>query len=67
MEIKSPQQVADMGIAKYNSECRSIVMEYSGEWEVNIKLVLLVTWSCKSCDTITRLYMLFYDVHVYLK
>ena len=35
LEIKSPQQVADMGIAKYNAECRSIVMKYSGEWEVS--------------------------------
>ena len=59
MEIKSPQQVADMGIAKYNAECRSIVMEYSGEWEVNIKLALLFTSSCKSCDTITLLIILF--------
>jgi len=36
LEIKSPQQVADMGIAKYNAECRSIVMEYSGEWETTV-------------------------------
>jgi len=36
LEIKSPQQVADMGIAKYNAECRSIVMKYSGEWETTV-------------------------------
>ena len=27
------QEVLDMGIAKYNAECRKIVMRYSKEWE----------------------------------
>ncbi|KAL2919614.1 isoleucine--tRNA ligase [Polyrhizophydium stewartii] len=31
--IKGPGDVAAMGIAKYNAECRSIVMKYAGEWE----------------------------------
>lgn len=28
-----------MGIAKYNAECRAIVMRYSSEWEKTIKRV----------------------------
>lgn len=31
--IKGPEDVAKMGVAAYNKECRSIVMRYSGEWE----------------------------------
>ncbi|XP_044012686.1 isoleucine--tRNA ligase, cytoplasmic [Aphidius gifuensis] len=31
--IKGPEDVAKMGIANYNKECRSIVMRYAGEWE----------------------------------
>ncbi|CAG0912846.1 unnamed protein product [Notodromas monacha] len=31
--IKTPQQVAEMGIAKYNEECRKIVMRYAKDWE----------------------------------
>lgn len=30
--ITGKQDVMDMGIAKYNEECRSIVMRYQGEW-----------------------------------
>jgi isoleucyl-tRNA synthetase len=33
LDIKSRQDVMDMGIDKYNEECRSIVMRYSKEWE----------------------------------
>merc|ERR1719370_441966 len=32
--IKGPDDVAKMGIAAYNAECRKIVMRYSKEWEV---------------------------------
>lgn len=32
-DIKSRQEVLDMGIDKYNEECRSIVMRYSKDWE----------------------------------
>ena len=32
-DIKSRQEVLDMGIGRYNEECRSIVMRYSKEWE----------------------------------
>lgn len=32
--IKCPQDVLEMGIDKYNSECRKIVMRYASEWEV---------------------------------
>lgn len=35
--IKGPEDVAKMGIAEYNKQCRSIVMRYSNEWEVEIK------------------------------
>ncbi|XP_015515229.2 isoleucine--tRNA ligase, cytoplasmic [Neodiprion lecontei] len=31
--IKGPDDVAKMGIANYNKECRSIVMRYASEWE----------------------------------
>jgi isoleucyl-tRNA synthetase len=31
--IKGPEDVAKMGIEKYNAECRSIVTRYSKEWE----------------------------------
>ena len=32
--IKGPEDVAAMGIAEYNKQCRSIVMRYSSDWEV---------------------------------
>ncbi|CAK8675951.1 unnamed protein product [Clavelina lepadiformis] len=35
--IKGPEDVAKMGIAEYNRQCRSIVMRYSAEWEVITK------------------------------
>jgi isoleucyl-tRNA synthetase len=31
--IKSPEDVAKIGIAAYNAECRAIVMRYASEWE----------------------------------
>jgi len=31
--IKTPEDVAAMGIKKYNQLCRDIVMRYSGEWK----------------------------------
>ncbi|XP_070558772.1 isoleucine--tRNA ligase, cytoplasmic-like [Ptychodera flava] len=31
--IKGPDDVAKMGIEKYNAECRKIVMRYSKEWQ----------------------------------
>ncbi|CRL07911.1 CLUMA_CG020964, isoform A [Clunio marinus] len=31
--IKGPDDVAKMGIAAYNNECRKIVMRYAGDWE----------------------------------
>lgn len=31
--IKGPADVAKMGIAAYNSECRKIVMRYASEWQ----------------------------------
>ncbi|XP_013398434.1 isoleucine--tRNA ligase, cytoplasmic isoform X2 [Lingula anatina] len=34
--IKGPEDVAKMGIAAYNAECRKIVMRYSKEWEENV-------------------------------
>ncbi|CAG9854391.1 unnamed protein product [Phyllotreta striolata] len=33
LNIKGPDDVMRMGIAKYNEECRKIVMRYSDEWE----------------------------------
>lgn len=32
--IKGPEDVARMGIDKYNDECRKIVMRYASDWEV---------------------------------
>ncbi|XP_062400716.1 isoleucine--tRNA ligase, cytoplasmic [Sardina pilchardus] len=34
--IKGPEDVAKMGIAEYNKQCRNIVMRYSNEWEVSV-------------------------------
>uniref|UniRef100_A0A8C2TLZ3 Isoleucine--tRNA ligase, cytoplasmic n=1 Tax=Coturnix japonica TaxID=93934 RepID=A0A8C2TLZ3_COTJA len=34
--IKGPEDVAKMGIAEYNNQCRGIVMRYSKEWEFNV-------------------------------
>ncbi|XP_011866272.1 PREDICTED: isoleucine--tRNA ligase, cytoplasmic [Vollenhovia emeryi] len=34
--IKGPDDVAEMGIAAYNQECRSIVMRYAQEWQTII-------------------------------
>uniref|UniRef100_A0A8C3F7E3 isoleucine--tRNA ligase n=1 Tax=Chrysemys picta bellii TaxID=8478 RepID=A0A8C3F7E3_CHRPI len=33
--IKGPEDVAKMGIAEYNNQCRGIVMRYSTEWRVS--------------------------------
>ncbi|XP_039230249.1 isoleucine--tRNA ligase, cytoplasmic [Drosophila yakuba] len=33
LNIKGPEDVAKMGIASYNAECRKIVMRYADEWE----------------------------------
>ena len=38
-DIKSRQDVLDMGIDVYNEECRSIVMRYSKEWETIVKRI----------------------------
>uniref|UniRef100_A0A665UCE5 Isoleucine--tRNA ligase, cytoplasmic n=1 Tax=Echeneis naucrates TaxID=173247 RepID=A0A665UCE5_ECHNA len=35
--IKGPDDVAKMGIAQYNKECRNIVMRYSNEWETSVR------------------------------
>uniref|UniRef100_A0A8D3AS32 Isoleucine--tRNA ligase, cytoplasmic n=1 Tax=Scophthalmus maximus TaxID=52904 RepID=A0A8D3AS32_SCOMX len=35
--IKGPEDVAKMGIAEYNKQCRNIVMRYSNEWENSVK------------------------------
>ncbi|KAG8436243.1 hypothetical protein GDO86_007368 [Hymenochirus boettgeri] len=34
--IKGPEDVAKMGIAEYNKQCRAIVMRYSQEWEISV-------------------------------
>ncbi|XP_031424331.1 isoleucine--tRNA ligase, cytoplasmic [Clupea harengus] len=34
--IKGPDDVAKMGIAEYNKQCRNIVMRYSNEWEASV-------------------------------
>nr|XP_061813805.1 isoleucine--tRNA ligase, cytoplasmic-like isoform X1 [Nerophis lumbriciformis] len=36
LDIKGPDDVAKMGIAEYNKQCRNIVMRYSHEWEVSV-------------------------------
>ncbi|KAL4710929.1 hypothetical protein ACJJTC_017894 [Scirpophaga incertulas] len=36
LNIKGPDDVAKMGIHKYNAECRKIVMKYANEWETII-------------------------------
>lgn len=37
LDIKGPADVAKMGIAAYNSECRKIVMRYSTEWRTTVE------------------------------
>nr|DBA18306.1 TPA: hypothetical protein GDO54_016571 [Pyxicephalus adspersus] len=34
--IKGPEDVAKMGIAEYNKQCRGIVMRYSQDWEISV-------------------------------
>ncbi|KAJ1344418.1 hypothetical protein BSLG_000978 [Batrachochytrium salamandrivorans] len=34
--VERPADVAAMGIAKYNAECRAIVMTYANEWEATV-------------------------------
>ncbi|XP_027691620.1 isoleucine--tRNA ligase, cytoplasmic [Vombatus ursinus] len=34
--IRGPEDVAKMGIAEYNRQCRGIVMRYAAEWKVTI-------------------------------
>lgn len=34
LNIRGPDDVAKMGIAAYNGECRKIVMRYANEWEL---------------------------------
>lgn len=36
LDIKSKDDVMNMGIANYNAECRAIVMRYSTEWRQTI-------------------------------
>lgn len=36
LKITDRQQVLDMGIGKYNEECRAIVMKYSSQWEKTV-------------------------------
>lgn len=36
LKIQDRQQVLDMGIDKYNAECRAIVMRYSNEWKETV-------------------------------
>lgn len=33
LNIRGPEDVARMGIAAYNGECRKIVMRYANEWQ----------------------------------
>ena len=40
--ITGPDDVAKMGIDKYNDECRKIVMRYSGDWEVSDLMTVLL-------------------------
>ncbi|VDP12826.1 unnamed protein product [Onchocerca flexuosa] len=35
--IKGPKDVLELGIDKYNAECRNIVMRYSSEWENTVE------------------------------
>lgn len=37
LEITGREDVMRMGIDKYNAECRSIVMRYSGEWRSTVE------------------------------
>ncbi|KOC69966.1 Isoleucine--tRNA ligase, cytoplasmic [Habropoda laboriosa] len=39
LDIKGPDDVAKMGIANYNKECRNIVMKYATEWEIIVSRI----------------------------
>nr|CAG8515218.1 3756_t:CDS:10 [Entrophospora candida] len=39
LNIKSKDDVLAMGIDKYNEECRSIVMRYSGAWQTTVERI----------------------------
>ncbi|PKI82307.1 Ils1p [Malassezia vespertilionis] len=37
--VSGKQDILDMGIAKYNAECRAIVMRYQAEWRATVERV----------------------------
>ncbi|KAL0587483.1 hypothetical protein ABG067_002779 [Albugo candida] len=39
LNIKTKEQVLEMGIDKYNNECRGIVTRYTKEWEITVKRI----------------------------
>lgn len=39
LNITGPEDVAKMGIASYNAECRKIVMRYAGEWRTTVERI----------------------------
>jgi isoleucyl-tRNA synthetase len=39
LNVTTKEQVLEMGIDKYNAECRSIVTRYTKEWEITVKRI----------------------------
>lgn len=39
LNVTTKEQVIEMGIAKYNAECRGIVQRYTAEWERTVKRI----------------------------
>ena len=37
LEIKGPEDVAEMGVGAYNDECRKIVMRYASDWKMIVQ------------------------------
>lgn len=59
--IKGPEDVAKMGIAEYNKQCRNIVMRYANEWEVR---PMSDYWLCR--DEFNRAYEHFWAMPLLL-
>lgn len=56
--IKGPEDVAKMGIDKYNAECRKIVMRYASDWETIV--TRLGRWIGIILTTNSRVHIMFY-------
>lgn len=56
LNIRGPDDVAKMGIAAYNGECRKIVMRYANEWQLVVnrmgRWIGEFTTNCLLCTSV---------------